>query len=82
LYSFDPNNIPIEFSAPVNGVDLRREPRMADAKPIPAAEEGPEPRPRHWPPVEHPTPVDARRIYPGEGQHLFARGDDDDMHPV
>jgi catechol 2,3-dioxygenase-like lactoylglutathione lyase family enzyme len=82
LYSFDPNNIPIEFSAPVDRIDLRREPRMADAMPIPAAEEGPDPVPRHWPQVKRPTPVDDRRIYPGEGQHLFARGEDDEMHPV
>jgi len=82
LYSFDPNNIPIEFCAPVKGVDLRREPRMADEAPIPAAEEGPDPIPQHWPPVKSPTPLSERRIYPGEGQHLFARGDENEKHPV
>ena len=33
LYSFDPNHIPIEFSAPVPSVDLRRHPRMLDRHP-------------------------------------------------
>uniref|UniRef100_UPI0006CFC8D2 VOC family protein n=1 Tax=Desulfosarcina cetonica TaxID=90730 RepID=UPI0006CFC8D2 len=30
IYTFDPNHIPIEFSAPVAEVDLRQKPRMRD----------------------------------------------------
>lgn len=82
LYSFDPNNIPIEFSAPVAGVDLRRQPRMADADPVPAARQGPEPRPGDWPAVIEPTPPHQRRIYPGEGQGLFGPSAPGKKHPV
>lgn len=67
IYTFDPNNIPIEFSAPVPGVDIRRHPKMKDKKPSAAAEEGPEPRPGHWPEPQTPTPPGERMVYPGEG---------------
>lgn len=70
IYTFDPNNIPIEFSAPVTGVDLRRYPRIADRHPLPAALEGPDPRQNVWPMVSHPTPHPERFIYPGEGTVL------------
>jgi catechol 2,3-dioxygenase-like lactoylglutathione lyase family enzyme len=70
IYTFDPNNIPIEFSAPVAGVDLRRHPRMKDRKPSRSALEGPEPQPGQWPEVERPTPLDERAVYPGEGTIL------------
>jgi catechol 2,3-dioxygenase-like lactoylglutathione lyase family enzyme len=76
IYSFDPNNIAIEFSAPVPGVDLRAQPRMLDKQPSQAALEGPEPQPGRWPPVTHPTAVADRRIYPGEGT-VFADPSDD-----
>ncbi len=72
IYTFDPNQIPIEFSAPVPGVDLRRHPRMADHQPSPAALEGVEPQPGHWPPIKSGTAHEDRRIYPGEGQALLA----------
>lgn len=69
LYSFDPNNIPIEFSAPVPEVDVRRTPRMIDPHPAKLALEGPWPRPQHWPdPI--PVPEDERQIYPGEGEEF------------
>ena len=45
LYSFDPNNIAVEFSVPVPGVDLRAHPVMADPQPTPLAAQGPEPHP-------------------------------------
>lgn len=35
-YTFDPNKIPIEFIAPVPGVDCRKKPVMNDMSPIPA----------------------------------------------
>jgi len=74
IYAFDPNNIAIEFSAPV-GVDIRQEPKMRDSKPTPVTTEGAEPQPGHWPEVTRPTPYDERRVYPGEGV-VFGEGDD------
>jgi len=74
IYAFDPNNIAIEFSAPV-GVDIRQEPKMRDAKPTSVAKEGAEPQPGHWPEVTRPTPDDERTVYPGEGV-VFREGDD------
>ncbi len=73
IYTFDPNNIPIEFSAPVPGVDLRRRPQMHDRHPSAAAREGPAPHKGHWPAVQRPTPREERMIYPGEGR-VFAGG--------
>jgi len=67
IYSFDPNQIPIEFSAPVPGVNVRARPRMKDRDPSPVALEGPDPRPGVWPKGEGPLPPEERRVYPGEG---------------
>ncbi len=67
IYSFDPNNIPIEFSAPVTGVDLRSFPQMRDRDPLDEALEGAEPRFELWPAPAKPTSPDERGIYPGEG---------------
>lgn len=76
LYSFDPNNIPVEFSCPVPGVDIRFHPVMADRHPSPAAAEGSEPRPGQWPAPQRPTPLSERRIYPGEGRELVLVDED------
>ena len=70
IYTFDPNNIPIEFSAPVENLNIRRSPRMADKSPCQNALEGPKPQSGCWPPVIHPTPKEQRVIYPGEGTIL------------
>jgi catechol 2,3-dioxygenase-like lactoylglutathione lyase family enzyme len=70
IYTFDPNNIPIEFSAPVSGVDLRKDPKMKDRTPTAAALEGPEPQTGHWPDAATPTPFPDRAVYPGEGMVL------------
>lgn len=67
IYTFDPNTIPIEFSAPVAGVDLRRQPNMLDRQAGAVAREGPDPQPGRWPAVERPTPKHQRAVYPGEG---------------
>ena len=75
IYSFDPNNIPIEFSALTPSVDLRRAPRMLDKQPLPAALEGPAPRPAHWPMPADPVEQSDRVIYPGEGT-IFSKEDD------
>ena len=71
IYAFDPNNIPIEFSAPVPGVDVRNAPRMMDRQPSVAALEGCDPVPGRWPPsTEHgDCPV-----YPGEGRMFVDTG--------
>jgi len=78
LYSFDPNNIAVEFSVPVPGVDLRRQPVMADTAPTACAREGAEPVPGVWPAVAKATPVLERRVYPGEGLLLVGRKPKDD----
>ena len=70
IYTFDPNNIPIEFSVAVRNIDLRDTPRMADRHPSPAAMEGPDPVPGHWPTVSRPTPPSERTVFPGEGRVL------------
>jgi len=69
VYSFDPNNIAIEFSCPVPGVDIRDTPVMGDTHPSATAREGSEPQPGKWP-EPTPTPYADRRIYPGEGREL------------
>jgi catechol 2,3-dioxygenase-like lactoylglutathione lyase family enzyme len=66
IYAFDPNNIPIEFSAPVAAVDLRQSPQMHDSHPPPVALEGADPQKGKWP-VSKPIPQTERTIYPGEG---------------
>ena len=67
IYAFDPNNIPIEFSAPVAGVDLRKHPKMKDRNPSPGALEGAEPQEGCWPETKVTTPLEQRHLYPGEG---------------
>lgn len=67
VYAFDPNNIPIEFSAPVAEVDIRKTPVMIDSEPSKLAGEGAEPVPGRWPEVSNPT---AREVYPGEGESI------------
>ena len=73
LYSFDPNNIAVEFSVPVPGVDLRAQPVMADSEPTALARQGAEPVPGAWPAVARPTPKAERRTYPGEGLRLVGK---------
>lgn len=68
IYAFDPNNIPIEFSAPVPEVNVRKHPKMMDKKPSSVAAEGAEQQPDKWPAVEKTTPKESRTIYPGEGR--------------
>ncbi len=79
IYSFDPNQIPIEFSAPVASVNLRNHPRMLDKNPLPAALEGADTVTGCWPtPGE--MPADQKVIYPGEGS-VFASKDPKDSEP-
>ncbi|MFC1515876.1 VOC family protein [Thermodesulfobacteriota bacterium] len=71
IYTFDPNNIPIEFSAPVPEVDIRKHPKMKDRYPSTVTLEGSDPQTGHWPEVTDITPQADRRVYPGEGK-IFA----------
>lgn len=71
VYAFDPNNIAIEFSAPVPGVDIRATPVMVDTEPSPEARKGPEPQPGVWPVIEAPTPESEREVYEGEGRMIM-----------
>ncbi|MFH1116285.1 MAG: VOC family protein [Pseudomonadota bacterium] len=71
IYSFDPNNIPVEFSVDVEARDIRKTPVMADPEPSEAAKEGPEPQFEMWPAPESPIPQEERKVYPGAGSELF-----------
>jgi catechol 2,3-dioxygenase-like lactoylglutathione lyase family enzyme len=71
IYAFDPNGIPIEFSHDVEGIDVRRNPQMADKAPSDVTREGPEPQTERWPAVDEPTPKKDRRVYPGAGSEYF-----------
>ncbi|MBC17352.1 MAG: glyoxalase [Desulfovibrio sp.] len=71
IYTFDPNNIAIEFSAPVPGVDIRKTPVMTDSSPCKEAQKGPEPQPGVWPEVTEPTPIEDRAVYDGEGEKIL-----------
>ncbi len=75
IYAFDPNNIPIEFSAPVSDVDIRKHPKMKDRTATEVTLEGPDPQAGHWPEVTKPTPYRDRIAYPGEGMTLAEGGD-------
>ena len=71
IYSHDPNGIPVEFSWNVEGIDIRKKPRMGDVSPSAIAKEGPEPQPEKWSVVERPTPQKERTVYPGVGSEIF-----------
>ena len=71
IYAYDPNGIPIEFSHNVEGIDIRKAPRMADAQPSKVTQEGPEPQANKWPGVDKATPLEQRKVYPGAGSELF-----------
>ncbi len=71
IYAFDPNGIPIEFSANVFGRDLRESPTVADSRPSKVALEGVDPQDGVWPAVTEPTPARDRIVYPGAGSELF-----------
>ncbi len=71
IYSYDPNNIPIEFSHNVSGTDIRKNPLMGDTQPTKLAMEGPEPQKNKLPKVKRATPIGERIVYPGVGSELF-----------
>ncbi len=67
IYTFDPNDIPIEFSVNVPEVDVRRRPKMKDRSPSRITLEGPDPQSGKWPAVTRKTPPQDREVFPGEG---------------
>ena len=71
IYAHDPNGIPVEFSHNVEGIDIRKEPRVKDKAPSAITLEGPEPQSRVWPEVVTPTPQSKRTVFPGAGTELF-----------
>jgi catechol 2,3-dioxygenase-like lactoylglutathione lyase family enzyme len=71
IYAHDPNGIPIEFSWNVEGIDVRKKPRMGDASPSAITAEGSEPQAQKWPAVKRPTPSAERTLYPGAGSEIF-----------
>lgn len=71
IYSYDPNNIPVEFSHNANGIDIRKNPRMGDAQPVKLALEGSEPQKNKWPKVKRAGPIGERIVYRGAGSELF-----------
>ncbi|MBI5639159.1 MAG: VOC family protein [Nitrospirae bacterium] len=71
IYTFDPNGIPIEFSWNVEGIDIRKNPKMADSTPSIIAKEGSGAQPDTWPAIKRRTPPEKRRIYPGQGSEFF-----------
>lgn len=70
IYSFDPNKIAIEFSAPVAGFDIRREPIFADSEPTAEAKKGAEPVSGAWPSAATPIAASERVVYRGMGSEL------------
>ena len=73
IYSFDPNGVALEFSCPVPGVDLGKNPMMLSREPSPTTLEGPDPVPGRWPVPDEPTRPQDRQVYPGEGQPLAGK---------
>lgn len=65
LYSFDPNNIPIEFVYPKPGRDLYQNPLLKDPAPSPAAAR------ENSPPPYEPDPAEEVVIVKGEWSQFF-----------
>ncbi|MBF0258720.1 MAG: VOC family protein [Desulfamplus sp.] len=69
IYSFDPNNIPVEFSYNVPDINIRHQPQMKDKYPSEITLEGSEPQPEKWNISKSSTDNrDDVEIYPGEGK--------------
>lgn len=68
FYSFDPNEIPIEFCVDLKEMDIRQTPILKDRHPLGVTEEGSEPVDGIWPEPKFFTKKEDWRIYPGEGK--------------
>lgn len=71
FFTFDPNNIALEFCYRVQGFDIHKKQRMIDSVPSDVTKEGTEPQKGKWPEVQEPTLPEKRKIYPGDLRHLF-----------
>lgn len=70
IYSFDPNNIPVEFSYNVPSIDIRENPQMKDRYPSAITLEGSKPQLEKWN-LSKEEDCDRNQdfeIYPGEGE--------------
>ena len=76
IYSYDPNNIPIEFLTPRKDVDISSKPVFADPDPLPAMKDGSEPVQDYWPTVEEESEEQCK-IIPGSGFADFFSPDSD-----
>ncbi|WP_218961305.1 VOC family protein [Desulfobotulus mexicanus] len=70
IYTFDPNNIAVEFSAPAGSSDLRSSPVLAENDPPPEVAEGPFPQTQLF---ADPEEVPELILYPGEGRDVVPR---------
>lgn len=70
IYTFDPNNIAIEFSAPSKKLNVHKTPRMVDSDPSPVTCEGSDPVPGVWPEVTSPSSEEDKMVFPGEGEQF------------
>lgn len=66
IYTFDPNQIALEFSAPVPGIDIRKNPLWKDPSPCAEAKKGAEPVSGVFPENYARTPADERILYKGD----------------
>jgi len=71
VYAHDPNGIPIEFSWPVDCVDIHQNPILADSFPSEIAKEGAEPQLARWPRVTNPTQDSQKNIIKSVGSELY-----------
>ncbi len=70
IYTYDPNGIAVEISYCLPEMDIRKQPVMADPSPALAIAEGLSPVVDAFPAVPRPTPLEERKVYPGEGKLL------------
>ncbi|MBF0610116.1 MAG: VOC family protein [Magnetococcales bacterium] len=70
IYTYDPNGIPIEFSAAVPGMDVRKNPLIADFPATSVGQEGSQPLLHLWPPPED-IPHEERLVIQGDGATVF-----------
>lgn len=71
VYAHDPNGIPIEFSWQVDGIDIHKNPILADSLPSEIAKEGAEPQPARWPKAAKPTEESQKKIIKSAGSELY-----------
>ena len=71
IYAHDPNGIPIEFSWPVDGINIHERPILADSAPSDLAKHGAEPVPGKWPAVTQPTDEKDKKLLKSVGSELY-----------